>query len=63
MDWILWIIIIGLAAFCLYMKFIEPKQKKAPAESKDIEKEAPDKIDYSKSYQKKYLLTKNEYSQ
>lgn len=63
MDWILWIIIIALAAFCFYMKFIEPKQKKAPAESKEIEREAPEKIDYSKSYQRKYLLTKNEYGQ
>ena len=63
MDWILWIVVIALAAFCIYMKFIEPKQKKAPEESKEIEKEAQEKIDYSKSYQRKYLLTKNEYGQ
>lgn len=65
MDWILWIIVIVLAAFCFYMKFIEPKQRKTPADTKENTKDEaePEKIDYNRSYQRKYLLTKNEYGQ
>ena len=62
MDWLLYIIIIALAAFCFYMKFIDPiqskKKKKKPEETTVT---TTKRTDYSNCYQPKYLLTKNEW--
>lgn len=55
MDWI-WIIILGAAILALELyKIFKNRQ------GSDTEKESDTKKDYSQSYQRKYLLTKNEY--
>ena len=55
MDWI-WLIILGLAILAIELyKVFKNQQGNA------TEKESDTKKDYSQSYQRKYLLTKNEY--
>lgn len=58
MNWLSWVIVIALAAAYFYEKF--KKQALAGEEAED-QKAVKEKTDYSKSYQAKYLLTKNEY--
>lgn len=55
MDWI-WVIALGaiVLAFELY-------RIKKPQQGSSTEEKADPKTDYSQSYQRKYLLTKNEY--
>ena len=55
MDWI-WIIILGVTVIAIELYRI----KKPDQETDSVENTAA-KIDYSQSYQRKYLLTKNEY--
>lgn len=54
MDWILIIALLVVIAILL-MKQRQPADNTKPEENKDTKK------DYSQSYQRKYLLTKNEY--
>lgn len=60
MDWFIWIIVIALASFCFYMKFIDPIQTKKKKQ-KETNKTSTKRTDYSNCYQRKYLLTKNEW--
>ena len=53
MNWLAWLIVIGLVAFIVYTKKQQPQGQPKP--------EIETITDYSRSYQKKYLLTKNEY--
>lgn len=55
MDWIGWLLALALAAAVLYFKLKEIQEQGSTAEKADPKK------DYSQSYQRKYLLTKNEY--
>ena len=55
MDWI-WVIILGAAILALELYKVFKNQQ-----GSDTEKEPDTKKDYSQSYQRKYLLTKNEY--
>ena len=55
MQWIGWILALALAAAVIYFKLNE-KQEQGIADDKNATKK-----DYSQSYQRKYLLTKNEY--
>lgn len=59
MDWIAWIVVAAIIiAWILDKTGIVHKKK----EAEELEKEkAPEKVDYSQSYQAKYLLTKNEW--
>lgn len=57
MNWLGWIIgIIGIA-ICIY----EHMQKEKAGEEAENQKPDKKQVDYSKAYQAKYLLTKNEY--
>lgn len=58
MGWLSWVLLIGLAAYLAYTKIKEQKQT-----GESAPQEIPVTIaqDYSKSYQKKYLLTRNEW--
>ena len=58
MGWLSWTIVILLAAFIVYTKIKEQKQVR---ESTPQEIPVATAQDYSKSYQKKYLLTRNEW--
>lgn len=55
MDWI-WIIILGAIILA-----IEVYRLRKPQQGSNAEGKAEQKTDYSQSYQRKYLLTKNEY--
>lgn len=55
MDWFGWILAAGLTLAVLYFK-IREMHVQGSAEEK-----TPDEKDYTQSYQRKYLLTKNEY--
>ncbi|MBQ7331392.1 MAG: DUF2726 domain-containing protein [Oscillospiraceae bacterium] len=57
MDWI-WIIVLAVIVLAIELYRI----KKPKQENKPIETEEP-KTDYSQSYQRKYLLTRNEYQE
>ena len=61
MNWLSWILVVALAGFILLKK--NPAQSNASTEVPQAEPEtiAVEPVDYAKSYQKKYLLTKNEY--
>lgn len=66
MDWLLYLIIAALAGFVIYTKFIEPQQSRAgeqEAEDQESHKEKniSQRKDFSKCYQPKFLLTKNEW--
>lgn len=54
MDWLGWILAIGLAIFAICFRFPEVQKENSTTK-------ADSKKDYSQSYQRKYLLTKNEY--
>ena len=55
MDWI-WIIVLAVIVLVFELYRI-----KKPQQGSSTEEKADPKTDYSKSYQRKYLLTKNEY--
>lgn len=67
MDWIFYIIIIALAALYIYTKFIEPQkgrgQKDGDQNSDNLEESKTKNVrsSYAGCYQRKYLLTKNEW--
>lgn len=58
MGWLSWILLIGLAAYLAYTKI---KQQQQVGESAPQEIPKSTAQDFSKSYQKKYLLTRNEW--
>jgi len=58
MDWLSWGIVIALIAFIIYTK---RKPKENEQSTTEITPTQVEHNDFSKCYQKKYLLTKNEY--
>ena len=54
MDWLGWIFAIGFAIFAIWFRFTEAQKENSTTK-------ADSKKDYAQSYQRKYLLTKNEY--
>ena len=55
MDWIGWVLAVALALAVVYFKIKDIREQQNRGEGSN------EKKDYSQSYQRKYLLTKNEY--